>query len=216
MKAQIAARAMASAGLTLITAVFNSNAIAETSYLQKYVATLERTCQNGDLLSCVEGADLWSAGIITGIMRKDFLSRACNLNDVGSCETYKNLSSGDEVADSTPKIDPDNFKISVSDRDAQPLVRIPPQMPIRFISFTEHSGYCRVKFNVSPAGKPFNVSTTYCTSEYLKTATIKSVQKWKYNPKIVNGEPVARYGVEAKILYHVQDEQGKILPFPDE
>jgi len=53
-----------------------------------------------------------------------------------------------------PKIDRQNFKIQVSDRDAQPLVRIPPIMPPR----AEKSGHCRVRFDVSPEGAPFNVS----------------------------------------------------------
>ena len=104
----------------------------------------------------------------------------------------------------------------MSDRDAQPLVRIPPQIPPRFLHSSDHSGYCHVKFNVSPSGQPFDVATTYCSSPYLKHATIKSVQKWKYNPKIVNGKPVARYGVESRITFSVQDERGRILPFPDE
>jgi len=56
-----------------------------------------------------------------------------------------------------PKIDRGNFKIAVSDRDAQPLVRIPPIMPTR----AEKSGHCKVRFDVSPEGQPFNVEATY-------------------------------------------------------
>ena len=112
-----------------------------------------------------------------------------------------------------PKIDRQNFKIAVSDRDAQPLVRIPPQMPTRFMS-GDNSGFCKVRFDVSPEGKPFNVVTTLCTSSQLKSATIKSVQKWKYNPKIVDGRAVARSGVESKVRFDLQDERGRKLPLP--
>ncbi len=113
----------------------------------------------------------------------------------------------------TPKIDAQNFKIAVSDRDAQPLVRIPPQMPTRFLS-GDNSGYCKAEFDVSPQGKPFNVVTTLCTSSQLKNATIKSIQKWKYNPKIVDGRPVARSGVRTKVEFRLQDERGRNLPLP--
>lgn len=113
----------------------------------------------------------------------------------------------------TPKIDAQNFKIAVSDRDAQPLVRIPPQMPSRFLS-GNNSGYCKAQFDVSPQGKPFNVVTTTCTSSQLKNATIKSIQKWKYNPKIVDGRPVARSGVHTKVEFRLQDERGRMLPLP--
>jgi len=49
----------------------------------------------------------------------------------------------------TPKIDAQSFDIKVSDRDAQPLVRIPPQIPTRFLS-GDNSGYCKAEFDVSP------------------------------------------------------------------
>jgi len=113
----------------------------------------------------------------------------------------------------SPKIDASNFKITVSDRDAQPLVRIPPIFPPRFLQ-GNNSGYCKVRFDVSPEGQPFNVATTTCTSRQLESATKKSVQKWKYNPKIVDGRSVARTGVESTIRFDLQDERGKKLPLP--
>jgi len=112
-----------------------------------------------------------------------------------------------------PKIDKANFKIAVSDRDAQPLVRIPPIMPPRFLQ-GNNSGYCTVRFDVSPEGQPFNVQTMTCTSGQLKNATVKSVGKWKYNPKIVDGRPVSRTGVESKIRFDLSDERGRKLPLP--
>ena len=112
-----------------------------------------------------------------------------------------------------PKIDRQSFKIQVSDRDAQPLVRIPPIMPPRFTQ-GDNSGYCNVRFDVSPDGAPFNVSTTLCTSKQLERASIKSVEKWKYNPKIVDGRSVSRSGVETKISFKLADERGRMLPLP--
>ena len=112
-----------------------------------------------------------------------------------------------------PKIDKQNFKIAVSDRDAQPLVRIPPIFPPRFMQ-GNNSGYCKVRFDVSPEGQPFNVEAYLCSTRSIKSATVKSVQKWKYNPKIVDGRPVARSGVESTIKFNLQDERGKVLPMP--
>ncbi len=107
-----------------------------------------------------------------------------------------------------PKIDRQNFKIQVSDRDAQPLVRIPPIMPPR----AEKSGHCRVRFDVSPEGQPFNVNATYCTQSLFQRASTKSVTKWKYNPKIVDGRAVSRSGVETKITFRLADDRGNIIP----
>ena len=107
-----------------------------------------------------------------------------------------------------PKLDRQSFKIAVSDRDAQPLVRIPPIMPPR----AEKSGHCKVRFDVSPEGQPFNVSAPYCTSSVFKRSSVKSVQKWKYQPKIVNGRSVARSGVESQITFKLTDERGRLIP----
>lgn len=112
-----------------------------------------------------------------------------------------------------PKIDRQNFKIAVSDRDAQPLVRIPPVFPPRFMQ-GNNSGYCRMRFDVSPEGQPFNVVAATCTSSQLERASVKNVQKWKYNPKIVDGRPVSRSGVETKIQFDLEDERGDKLPLP--
>lgn len=107
-----------------------------------------------------------------------------------------------------PEIDRSQFQITVSDRDAQPLVRIPPIMPPR----AEKSGHCKVRFNVSPEGQPFDVVATYCTERLFERPSIKSVQKWKYNPKIQDGRPVGRVGVESKISFRLTDERGNIIP----
>lgn len=112
-----------------------------------------------------------------------------------------------------PRLERESFKIAVSDRDAQPLVRIPPSMPPRFEQ-GNNSGHCRVKFDVSPEGSPFNVVNTFCTSRLLERSTIKSVEKWKFNPKIVDGRPTAMRGVENKVTYRLMDERGKLLPEP--
>lgn len=107
-----------------------------------------------------------------------------------------------------PKLDKQSFTIAVSDRDAQPLVRIPPIMPPR----AEKSGHCKVRFDVSPEGQPFNVEATYCTSSVFKRSSIKSVQKWKYQPKIVDGRSVARKGVISQITFQLTDDRGRMIP----
>jgi len=107
-----------------------------------------------------------------------------------------------------PKIDVGPAVITVSDRDVQPLVRIAPIMPPR----AEKSGHCKVRFNVSAEGAPYDVTATYCTQSLFERATIKSVAKWKYNPKIVNGRPVAMIGVENKVSYRLTDERGNTIP----
>jgi len=107
-----------------------------------------------------------------------------------------------------PKIDRQSFKIAVSDRDAQPLVRIPGQMPPK----AEKSGHCLMRFDVSPEGAPFNVDAYYCSSRVFERSSTKATSKFKYNPKIVDGRAVAMRGVETKITYRLTDDRGRIIP----
>ena len=114
-----------------------------------------------------------------------------------------------------PVIDIPHTSIRVSDRDAQPILRTPPIVPPRFLQ-GNNSGYCKVRFDVSAEGLPFNVQALKCTSSQLKSASIKSVQKWKYNPKMQDGRAVARTGVESKIRFDLKDDRGRILPLPSQ
>lgn len=97
---------------------------------------------------------------------------------------------------------PGNFKITVSDRDAQPIVRIPPIMP----ETATLSGHCDVRFNVTIDGKPIDVKTTNCTDYIFELAAIESVQKWKYNPKIRDGRAMTRIGVETRVKFLVANK----------
>ena len=105
------------------------------------------------------------------------------------------------------------FDLQPIDKDPTPLVRIPPTFPSRFLQ-GDVSGYCRVRFDVNPKGQPFNVTATICTSNQLKSPTVRSVQKWKYAPKIQNGRPVSRSGLETTIRFDLKDERGEVLPLP--
>lgn len=124
-----------------------------------------------------------------------------------------------KVAGKVPifKMDPldlgGGVKVVPIDTPPTPLVRIPPIFPARFLQ-GDVSGYCRVRFDISSEGKPFNVQTTTCTSSQLKSATVKSVQKWKYAPKIQDGLSVTRSGLETTIRFDLTGGRGEILPLP--
>ena len=125
-----------------------------------------------------------------------------------------------EVVGKTLKFEMDDLtfgeaiKVVPMDTQPTPQVRIPPVFPNRFLQ-GDVSGYCRVRFNISAEGLPFNVQTTTCTNNQLKSATVKSVQKWKYAPEIQDGRPVSRSGLETTIRFDLRDDRGEILPLPN-
>ena len=117
------------------------------------------------------------------------------------------------VFEMTDIIFDDPINIHVDKENPTPLVRIPPIFPNRFLQ-GDVSGYCKIRFDVSPEGQPMNIQTTLCTNTKLKSATVKSVQKWKYSPRIQNGRPVSRSGLETTIRFDLRDERGNLLPLP--
>ena len=101
-----------------------------------------------------------------------------------------------------------------SNQDAFPVIRIPPKLPIKFIA-GDHSGYCKVRFDLNEKGIPFNVKTTVCTSPILSESTLSSVSAWRYSPKYENGKTVIRSNVESTVRFDLQDETGRKLPLPE-
>ncbi|MCF6293832.1 MAG: energy transducer TonB [Robiginitomaculum sp.] len=102
-----------------------------------------------------------------------------------------------------PQLNRGGVNFNVSDRDAQPLVRIPPMYPPRAAE-RGTEGSCRMVFDVSPIGKPYNISAD-CTSSVFTRAATRSVEKWKYNAKIVDGNAVARSGVATTLTFKLAD-----------
>ncbi|WP_019961367.1 energy transducer TonB [Woodsholea maritima] len=103
-----------------------------------------------------------------------------------------------------PDLGSNTVSFSVSDRDAQPLVRIEPQYPPRAAE-RGTEGYCTVNFDVNPDGTPTNISIISCSSSVFERSSIRAVERWRYNPKIVNGQAVARTGVQTRFDYQLAD-----------
>jgi len=98
-----------------------------------------------------------------------------------------------------------NVKI---DSPYQPLFRAPPDMPSR----AQRSGHCKVRFDVSTQGQPFNVQITSCSEDLFARATIKSVQKWKYRPRVQDGQAITVQGVKNLVRFNLTDERGRVIP----
>ena len=103
-----------------------------------------------------------------------------------------------------PELTGDNVSFDVSDRDAQPIVRIPPQYPPRAAE-RGVEGSCWVRFDVTPDGTPTNINVTRCDSSLFERSTIRAVERWRYEPRVDDGVAVWRRGVETRLDYQLQD-----------
>lgn len=90
------------------------------------------------------------------------------------------------------------------DRDAQPLVRIPPQYPQRCMARAENSEAVLVEFDVTPEGTVVNPRVLESTNTCFNSAAMRAVERWRYNPKIVDNVAEPRVGVRTTIDFRLE------------
>lgn len=91
------------------------------------------------------------------------------------------------------------------DRDAQPLVRIPPQYPERCMQRAAAREQVVVEFDVTPEGTTTNARVVESSNSCLNSAATKSVERWKYQPKIVENKAEWRRGVQTVVTFELSD-----------
>ncbi len=117
-----------------------------------------------------------------------------------------------DMADMSFAIDVDvnmgatNIAIAASDSDVVPIVRVNPQYPLR-ASERGIEGWVEVEFTISKLGtvKDPTVMNSHPSSIFDRSA-LKAIRKWKYNPKIEDGEPVERPGVKVRLKFDLSDQ----------
>ncbi len=92
------------------------------------------------------------------------------------------------------------------DGDVQPLVRIEPDYPVR-AQERGLEGFVRVGFTVTAEGTVTDVFVVETSNRLFDRAAIRAVSRWRYNPRIVNGEPVPRPGQRARFDFNLPDGQ---------
>lgn len=91
------------------------------------------------------------------------------------------------------------------DRDAQPLVRIPPQYPERCQARAGARETVFLQFDVTPDGTTTNIEVVDSTNSCFNREAARSVERWKYQPKIVDNEAQWRRGVQTQITFELAE-----------
>ena len=101
-----------------------------------------------------------------------------------------------------------NFDIgdAPADGDIMPLVRVPPQYPRNALS-RGIEGYVTLEFDITKEGTVENVRVIDADPKNIfDRAAIRAVEKFKYKPKIVNGQPAERYGVQFRMTFQLEGD----------
>lgn len=123
------------------------------------------------------------------------------------------LSSGgvdNNIASLSPVVDTrgamKGMKLSAgSDRDVVPLVRIAPDYPQRALQ-RGLEGWVKVQFTITVTGTvkdPMVVDAD--PKNIFDDAALKSIARWRYNPKVEDGVAVERVGVQTIIRFQLEN-----------
>ncbi|MFZ5608205.1 MAG: energy transducer TonB [Pseudomonadota bacterium] len=97
-----------------------------------------------------------------------------------------------------------NFN-AAADREVLPIVRVEPVYPDRAAQ-RGIEGYVVLEFTVLASGEVDGDSIQILDaqpSSIFNSAAIRAVRKWKYRPKIENGQPVPQYGIRTQLTFQL-------------
>ncbi len=97
------------------------------------------------------------------------------------------------------------FSLGVGEGDYLPIVKVAPIYPQRALS-RGVEGFCVVQYTVTKQGTirdPF-VIEDQCTSSLFHRASIQAALKFKYKPRVVDGQAIEVPGVQNKFTYEIE------------
>jgi protein TonB len=96
-----------------------------------------------------------------------------------------------------------NLNVPGSDQSEIPIVRVPPVYPQRAID-RGVEGWVEVEFTVTEIG---GVSDSKVLSAHpssiFNRAALRAIERWKYEPKMVDGQPVSRPGMRKRLRFEL-------------
>ncbi|MEM6640072.1 MAG: TonB family protein [Pseudomonadota bacterium] len=92
------------------------------------------------------------------------------------------------------------FGLTESDGEYLPIVKVSPIYPRR-AQQRGIEGYCTVEYTVTVLGTVENPRVVDCSSSLFERASLKASLKFKYKPRVVDGEAIAVPGVQNRFTY---------------
>lgn len=114
-----------------------------------------------------------------------------------------------DIAVSNPKVGV-NVKIAGiggfgGDGDYLPIVKVAPKYPSRAMS-RGIQGYCTVEYTVTKTGETRDIQVVDCPESVFAKSSIKAASKFKYKPKVIDGEAIEVAGVRNRFTFQLADE----------
>jgi protein TonB len=98
------------------------------------------------------------------------------------------------------KIEMGGLGFGVSDGEYLPIVKVAPVYPARAAQ-RGLEGYVIVEFTVTETGSTRDITVVESTSSLFDRAAMDAAAKFKYKPRVIDGNPVEVAGVRNKITF---------------
>jgi len=90
------------------------------------------------------------------------------------------------------------------DGEFMPLVRVAPIYPHR-ARVQAIEGWVMLEFTITKTGTVTSIRVIESSHVMFESTAVRALEKFKYRPRIVNGQPVAVSGVEYQITFQLED-----------
>jgi protein TonB len=94
--------------------------------------------------------------------------------------------------------------MNIAEGDYLPIVRVAPVYPARALS-RGIEGYVDMSFTVTSTGTVRDPIVVFSTSSLFDRAATRAVLKFKYKPRVVDGQPVEVPGVKTRITFKIEE-----------
>jgi len=94
--------------------------------------------------------------------------------------------------------------MNIAEGDYLPIVRVAPVYPARALQ-RGLEGYVDLAFTVTTAGTVRDPIVEFSTSSLFERAAIRAVLKFKYKPRVVDGQPVDVPNVKTRIRFQLEE-----------
>ena len=101
-------------------------------------------------------------------------------------------------------LDPTRGNFSVVDGDYLPIVKVAPIYPRR-AQTRGLEGYCLLEFTVTKTGTVRDARSIECSSSLFERASVNAAEKFKYKPRVVDGQEIEVPGVQHIIRFEMEE-----------
>ena len=93
-----------------------------------------------------------------------------------------------------------------SDGEFLPIVKVAAKYPSRALQ-RGTEGYCTVEYTVTKTGETRDITVVDCPESVFSSASVKAAEKFKYKPRVVDGEPIEVPRVQNRFIFEMQKDE---------